>query len=241
LFVEARRSGLLELWLSTPLTTRQIVQGQWRAMLRLFGLPMGLCLLTQWVGAVMVQHLMWGQLAGAAPAATTAPPTAPLAVVTNTVTTGSTVITTGNPVAVQVVGPGAATIALAGFKPPGLLVAVALAFASSLTTSANLVALVWFGLWMGLTSKNTNLATLKTILFVQVIPWFGIAFLSALAVPLLLLPKVIGGSGPPPGQMMVWFPILSAAVAMFLYLAKNAVFLLYARSRLLAGLRQGSL
>jgi len=41
-FVEAKRSGLLELLLATPLTSAQVAQGQWRALVRMFGLPMNL-------------------------------------------------------------------------------------------------------------------------------------------------------------------------------------------------------
>jgi len=66
-------------------------------------------------------------------------------------------------------------------NPPGFLAAGTLAFATLLTVGANLVALAWFGMWMGLNSKNTNLATLKTILFVEVIPWFVVVFTSAWA------------------------------------------------------------
>ena len=43
-FMEARRSGLLELLLATPLSESQIVAGQWQALLRLFGLPVLLLL-----------------------------------------------------------------------------------------------------------------------------------------------------------------------------------------------------
>jgi hypothetical protein len=228
----------LELLLSTPLTTRQIVQGQWRALLRQFGLPLALCLATQWTGAVLVQQKMWDQLATTVPAAAAGAAGAAattLTTVTNTVTTTNAVTTTTT--RLRIAGPGAATVALAGFSPPGILVAMALALASFLTVAANLVTLSWFGMWMGLSSKNANLATLKTIVFVQVIPWFGIAFASALAVPLVLLPNLMAGGRPAPAQMLFWLPILSTAVATFLYLAKDAVFLLYARGKLNTELR----
>ncbi|MDB6028405.1 MAG: hypothetical protein JWM68_4628 [Verrucomicrobiales bacterium] len=38
--IEARRSGALELLLSTPLTDRDIIRGQWHALRRQFGLPL---------------------------------------------------------------------------------------------------------------------------------------------------------------------------------------------------------
>jgi hypothetical protein len=53
---------------------------------------------------------------------------------------------------------------------------IVVAAAAGLTTVANRMALCWFGMWMGMTSRSANLATLKTILFVQVIPSFVIAF-----------------------------------------------------------------
>src|SRR3989442_14367125 len=64
-FVEAQRSGLIELLLATPLTPRQIVQGQWRALLRMFGLPLALCLTAQLFGAILVQQMTWSQVATA--------------------------------------------------------------------------------------------------------------------------------------------------------------------------------
>jgi hypothetical protein len=239
-FVEARRSGLLELLLSTPLTTRQIVQGQWRAMLRQFGLPLALCLATQWLGGVLAQQRMWDRMAATVPAAAAGvASTAPAAVPNTATTTGAVTVTTTRTRVFA--GPGFAASALAGFSPPGTLLAAALACGLCLTVAGNLVALAWFGMWMGLTSKNVNLATLKTILFVQVIPWFGIAFASALTLPLLLLPNLIAGGQPVPSQMLFWFPILSMAVSTFLYLVKDAIFLLYARHQLKTELRRRSL
>jgi len=55
-FVEARRSGLLELLLGTPLTERQVVHGQLRALLRLFGWPLAVCLGLYLVGAGFAQR-----------------------------------------------------------------------------------------------------------------------------------------------------------------------------------------
>ena len=55
-FIEARRSGLLEVLLVTPLGGRDIVVGQWRAFRRSFGLPLLLLLLVQAAGALLAQH-----------------------------------------------------------------------------------------------------------------------------------------------------------------------------------------
>src|SRR4029077_18593998 len=46
-FVDARRSGLVELLLATPLSERKIVLGQWRALLRMFTIPVSVVLVLQ--------------------------------------------------------------------------------------------------------------------------------------------------------------------------------------------------
>jgi hypothetical protein len=57
---------------------------------------------------------------------------------------------------------------------------LATSVASPLVVAADIVALLWFGMWMGLTSKNANNAAWKTILFVQVLPWIALTFASGL-------------------------------------------------------------
>jgi hypothetical protein len=73
---------------------------------------------------------------------------------------------------------------------------------------------------------------LKTILFVQIIPWFALTFVSMLAVPLLLLPSLMSGGAAAPSQMMVWFPLFVSAVMTALSLAKDIAFTFWARRRL---------
>src|SRR6185503_5651553 len=114
-FVDARRSGLIELLLAAPLNGKEIVQGQWRALVRMFALPMILFLVVRAAEEVLSTQVTWGFM-----------------------------WTTG--------GPGWEAMAMAIFT--GLLTAV--------VTGANLIALCWFGMWMGMTSKNANFATLKT-------------------------------------------------------------------------------
>ncbi len=228
LFLDARRSGLLELVLSTPLSGRQILEGHWRAWFRLFGMPLVLCLATLWFGAVLVQYTAWSQTAAIAPAPPAPPP--PIAV-TNAAATTSVAVTTVT-TRVGVGGLKVASLAWAGLNPPGILMPVALASASLLTVAANLVALGWYGMWMGLNSKSTNLATLKTVLFVQIIPWFFIMFASALSLPLVVMPMLRGG-----GQMIFWYPVVTTATMTLLCLAKDAFFILYAKGKLNAELR----
>ncbi len=190
-FVEARRSGLLELLLAAPLSVRQIVDGQWRALLRRFALPVVVLLLLQVGGVSLSQRVFWGGAAVQVPL-------------------------------------GAA----------GLAAALGSAAATALITAANLLALVWFGMWMGLTSKNNNLAALKTIVFVQVIPLFVLSFASGLAMSLFLLPLFRTGFSGPPSSVMLWFPLVGAAVAFVLYVGKDIGFIVWARQRLYGSFRE---
>lgn len=183
-FAEAKRSRALELLLASPLTSRQIVQGAWLGLLRLFALPvlllMGLQLATiggrGWTGG----DFEWAQ---------------------------------------------AIEMAVGALLPP-----------------MNLIALTWFGLWMGLTSKNTLTATLKTILFVQIIPWLPIYFLTMMALPMFLLfkgwPTTTTANANVP---TMWFPLIFAVVPAALGLLKAAIFVAIARKKLFGHFRQMAL
>ncbi len=190
-FIDARRSGLLELLLATPLNDRHIVHGQARAMLRMFGWPVLLLLMVQ-IGGVWLSHGSWKN------------------------------------VSMQLGGnaPGVWTVLLTGLV-------------SLITIAANLIAICCFGMWMGMTSKTINLATFKTLLFVQIIPWMVIAFgSSSMAALLILIPRLIkpGAIGGP--QMMVWFPLITSSLAGILALGKDVGFFFWARNRLYHSLRE---
>jgi hypothetical protein len=60
-----------------------------------------------------------------------------------------------------------------------------------LSIAASLAALAWFGMWMGMTSRNAGMATLKTILFVKVIPTLAIYFVTLFATALLVMPLTL--------------------------------------------------
>jgi hypothetical protein len=93
-------------------------------------------------------------------------------------------------------------------------------------------------MWMGLTSKSVNLATLKTILFVQLIPWFVISFAAGVGTMLILVPALMGsGTGGSLFASMMWYPLIMAGVTMVLALIKNVGFVIYARRRLHAQFR----
>ena len=107
---------------------------------------------------------------------------------------------------------------------------------------ANLVALGWFGLWMGLVSKNAGMATLKTILFVEVLPWLAIMFISISAIPTVmrLLKGVVDYAGIASSQVMMnfWFPFMLMALPAGLALAKDVFFWRLARRKLTQGFRE---
>lgn len=196
--VEARRSGLTELLLASPLTVEQIVQGQWRALRRMFGPPVMLFLVVQLVATYISQRKTWGSLVAAA----------------------------GN------------------MQPPHVAVALGMAASLTLATIANLIALSWFGMWMGLTSKSQNLATLKTLLWVQIVPWFVISIVSSLGLGLLMMwtmmPAIKKGAPPNPASFMVWYPLITMVTSAVLSVAKDIFFAQLARRKLYATFRESA-
>ena len=106
--------------------------------------------------------------------------------------------------------------------------------ASTLVVGANLVALCWFGMWTGLKSKTTHQATLRSLLFVLIIPWFAIMFVSGLAFPLIAMSGTQGSRMSNP-----FFPIIVfGGISTLLSLAKDFGFTLWASRRLRAKFRE---
>jgi hypothetical protein len=188
-FVEARRSGLTELLLASPLPEREIVRGQWRGLLRMFGLPVLLLLLIHIAATFLSQGFF----------------------------------------------------ARAGGQNAGNLkymVMSAMAAITTLTTLGNLIALAWFGMWMGMTSKTAHFATLKTFLIVWIIPWMLFSITATVLTAAVLLPwlsKNLKGGG---SQFFMWYPLLSAAISGILTLAKNVGLFLWARRQLYFNFRE---
>jgi hypothetical protein len=195
-FVDARRSGLIELLLAAPLNGREIVQGNWRALLRMFALPITLFLGVEFFATILSQQAMWSAMAGAA--------------------TSDWV---------------------------DLLIALFSGLLSAIVIAANLAALGWFGMWMGMTSKNANFATLKTIVFVQVIPWFVITIASYVLTLAVLMPAIMQaatgtGTSAALSRRMALFPMLIAAVGAVLSLGKDIFFLTMTRRKLYSEFRE---
>jgi len=234
--VEARRGGLIELLLATPLTVLQIVQGQWRALLRMFGPPVALWLAAQLLGQVMLQRMTWSRFNPPPVASTVATgTTSPVASATNSalvIMTNSTMVTTTTTTATATT-----VVSFGPISGSATLVAMAIAIAGTLTTAANLVALCWFGMWMGMTSKNTSLATLNTIVFVQVIPWFAVSFTSGIAMALLMVMPGIRNVASTT-QMMIWYPLITSGLSDLLFVAKDIAFVIWSRRKLYGEFRE---
>ena len=234
--LEARRSGLLELLLATPLSERQIVAGQWRALLRMFGLPVLLLLVVQLAATALSQRGFQRMANQAA--------TVRSSVVTNqngTVTSRSVVV--GGTSARRGKASANARAAARGLTMPtgsdAMLVAagIAAALAAVLSTAANLLALGWFGMWMGMTSRSANLATLKTLLLVQIIPWFVIMFLGGLVSAMGMFGMMFRG-GANPLAAFAWWPILSACVSGIAVVTKDVIFIVWSRKKLYSSFRE---
>src|SRR6185436_5516403 len=107
-------------------------------------------LAAQAVGSFIVQREIAKSMAAIPPAAGRT-----ASGVTNTTTVSTTV--------------GGTTVAVSrGTAGPHPLATAAISLAGALASAANFAALIWFGMWMGLTASKSSAATLLTIVFVQV-------------------------------------------------------------------------
>ena len=234
--VEARRSGLLELLLATPLSGKRIVGEHWRAWLRMFGWPV-LLLLSAHVAGVTLGQLSMHRLTTqartlASPGVTNQP---------GTVVTSRTVVVNGgftfSTTNTTKLAPAPGT-APAGITLEQVCVALATAVATAASTLGNLLALAWFGMWMGLTSRSASLATLKTLLFVQVIPWLITTFVTSVGVGLVMMSLFFRGGRSQPATWFTWWPLLTIALSTTLALAKDLGFIVWSRKKLAASFRQ---
>jgi ABC-type transport system involved in multi-copper enzyme maturation permease subunit len=181
-FVDAMRTGTMELLLATPLAPSQIVRGQWWALCRAFLWPMlALLLLDAAATGFQIQELM-------------------RSVAKNTPNSGYDEILTQ-----QVIH----------------------AVCSQIQTVTGLFAVAWFGMWMGMTSRKANHAVIKTLVFVQVLP-FVMLFFANIAM-MMTLSRLASGRWPHwLGEMAVM--IVSTVI--------DAAFVMVARRKLLNELRE---
>jgi ABC-type transport system involved in multi-copper enzyme maturation permease subunit len=231
-FVDARRSGLIELLLATPLSERKIILGQWRALLRMFAVPVSVVLVLQLISSGL-SHVSTRRTMAAA---TTAAAAASASAATNAMGTNAS----GGTTFVY-----STTNVTPTFNPPSFrsltaqewLTTIVSSLTMLTTSIANLVALCWFGMWMGMTSKNANLAALKTILFVQIVPFIVITFASSIAIGLLLIPFLSRKGATSSTAFMLWYPFISSLLMAFLFLAKDVVFFICSRKVLYTSFR----
>jgi len=182
-FVQARRNGLIELLVVGPLSTRQIVHGQWRGLLRMFAVPVCLIVLLDFA-ATMFSEGVWGRAAF--------------------------------------------------YQQADVWMIASFAAASSgIAVLGNMAALAWFGMWMGLTSKSVNFATFKTLLFVQVIPWFVIMFGS-----LFFFAALNAYSYAAKSPWAHWWPYLTGLLTATLTLLKDFAFIGWTRQLLYTSFRE---
>lgn len=230
-FVEARHSGLIELLLATPLSERKIILGQWRALVRTFAIPVFIIIALQLAASGLSHVSMRRAMASAAATATAASKATPS---TNSPGGGSVVVSTRTSRTVIFAFPGNLTT-------QEWLTTSATALTTFVTSTANLIALCWFGMWMGMTSKSANLATLKTFLFVQIVPFIVITFGSSMTIGLLVMPYMWRTGASSSAGFAIWYPFLSGLLMAALSLAKDIGFFILSRKNLYSSFREFAL
>ncbi len=120
---------------------------------------------------------------------------------------------------------GGASGATVRYTPPDMTWYYAMnAVVGAITTIAGLVAVAWFGMWMGLTNRKTSVAVLKTICFVVVLPWIALIF-ARIFIMLAIMPMGMSGST----TLMMGVPALLIAL---LNLGKDCFFFWWAQMSL---------
>src|SRR5439155_2630966 len=84
----------------------------------------------------------------------------------------------------------------------------------------DLLAVAWFGMWMGLTTKKTTMAVVKTFAFVIILPWMALMFLQGFLMGFLWAFAL--GRG---GVFYGWFWLLGPAVTVAVNLGKDIFFI----------------
>lgn len=118
-------------------------------------------------------------------------------------------------------------------RGPGLaelILSVGMAVVSGISIVANLLALSWYGLWAGLTSKNATFASLKTLLVVQVVPWLAISFVSTFAAGMIMFSYAAVGTAS--STIAITFPLVMGAVGAALAVGKDVCFIVWSRRKL---------
>lgn len=134
----------------------------------------------------------------------------------------------------KVVSWGAVTLQSGGGQIAQGLVSSAISAVSSTT---DLIALGWFGMWMGMTSKHSTLATFKTIISVQVIPWLIIVLSTVLGLAASWMLPILR-SPTRPAWLNLWLPVGVSGIAAGLMILKDIGFVIWSRRRLYSAFRK---
>jgi hypothetical protein len=186
-FVEARRTGALELLLVTPVSPETIVRGHWRGLRRIFLLPA----ITMLVALTLVG------------------------------------VTTIAAYVERIRASVAASGGAANWNSFDFVIQQVLSHSFDLITFVTgLLAIAWFGMWMGLVSRKVNAAVIKTIVFVAVLPWLALMF--------VFLILQIGLLGWHPGYLPNWLPQFIAGL---FALAADIAFIIVSRRKVLGDFR----
>ena len=185
LFVDAMRTGTMELLLATPLEPGEIVRGQWWAIRRTFTAPVLMVVLLE-IGLTYLQMEE--------------------SIRTNLKNNPSL---QGN----------------SAWMSDMMMMQIVNGVCSLVVALTGLMAVAWFGMWMGLITKKANHAVIKTIVFVQVLPFVALVFVQ---LGFQIGFSITGGFGS-------WWitQIIVAVLAVIL----NVLFIRHARKRLLNDLR----
>lgn len=223
-FADARRSGFLELLLATPLKVGEILGGSWWAFVRCFGGPLLVMVLVQLSFSPAVHHA-YRQNASRLAASRSATAGRTNVVLSATTNSAGQTTTTRTNTTLTMTPSGTWTMPDIPFW-----LTLATTVASIVAFLCNLGALYWYGAWAGLTATNGNIATLKTFVFVMLIPWFVITFIGGIVTVSLMFPMFMGAGGTT--SKVLWFPFVSAAVTTALKVLVDAAFISSSRRKL---------
>jgi ABC-type transport system involved in multi-copper enzyme maturation permease subunit len=220
IFIEAARSGALELLLVTPVRPPAIIQAQWSALWRTF-LPPALCIVALNGGDCVLGLMQTNRALTLA--------SAPAVVARNAGTNQAPARTNQIGSTVTTVQVGAITFPSVATSPGMMVLQSASMLFGAVTLLAGLAAVAWFGMWAGISSRTISVAVLKTICFVCVLPWIAFLFVSLFGLSAISLR---GGNLLPGGMNFPALMFLTAWTA--LNLAKDAFFIGWSRKRLVA-------
>jgi len=96
-------------------------------------------------------------------------------------------------------------------------------------------ALAWFGMWMGLTSRTTTVAVLKTMAFVKVLPTLALWFMQA-----VLMEVFAHSLGARTGLAVAgeWIEVLPSLILGVIWIGVDVVFIVEARRKVAAHFRE---